>query len=201
MRERHQTGRVVNRVQNVFEPHRDAVVGVNDLDIRAQTALRLPDVFHRRKIQRAGHDLVSLALFEIETGSHAGKRNRSVGLNLDRAGHAAQNLREAIADARGHLPPTRGPGIFAGVMFPGFVVSEHRLARRSGNRTKAVAQQVYPGSEGWKFFATAIDLGFGFHVSVSGFRLRRTEGAQCNSQGQRPGVVCNERLSSAEGAE
>src|SRR6267142_4460714 len=111
---------------------------MNNLDIRAEAALRVPDVFHRRKIQRAGDDLVSVALFKIETRGHAGERDRSVRLNLHGTRLAADHMRNAIADARRHLPPARSPGVFTGVLFPGFVVSEHRLARRTRHWAQAV---------------------------------------------------------------
>src|SRR5712671_5374575 len=66
-------------------------------------------------------------------------------------------------------------------MFPSFVISEHRFARRAGHRAEAVTQQVNTRSQSWEFFAAAVDLRSGFHV-FSG----RTESAQYNSQGQRP---------------
>ena len=50
-------------------------------------------------------------------------------------------------------------------MLPRFYVRGHRLARASRHRAEAVTQQVYAGSEGWKFFAPAIEVSFRFQVS------------------------------------
>ena len=81
----------------------------------------------------------------------------------------AENIGDAIANLRGHFPPTPGPGIFAGVLFPRFIVSKHRFPRPARHRAKAVTQQMNAGSERGEFFAAAVDGSFKFHVS--GFRL------------------------------
>ena len=54
------------------------------------------------------------------------------------------------------------------MLFPGIVIREHRLTSGARRRTETVAQQVNAGSEGGKFLATAIDLGFRFHKFAKG---------------------------------
>ena len=140
MRKRHQTGRVVDGFQNVFQPYGDSIIGADRFDCGARARLRVPDVLHRRKIKCRGNDLVPLIAREIKTGSDARKGDGSVRLNLDRAGVTTEKARDAIANLRRHFPPARRPGILAGVMFPGVIISEHRFARRARHGTETVTQ-------------------------------------------------------------
>jgi hypothetical protein len=66
MRNCHQGGLLINRVKDPFRWNHDAVIGRNHLDAGAHRRLRVQDVLHRREIQRAGDDLVSLTRGKVE---------------------------------------------------------------------------------------------------------------------------------------
>ena len=82
VRQRNQTRGVIDRLQNIFQPDGDAIIGMHGFDRRADSRLRVPDVLHRGKIERAGNDFVPFITIEIKTRSHARKGNRGIRLNL-----------------------------------------------------------------------------------------------------------------------
>src|SRR5262249_24912317 len=91
------------------------------------------------------------------------KRDRRVRLNLYRAGISAENPGDVIADLGRHLPPARGPCVFTGVLLPGVVIGQHRIARNARHWPETVTQKVNPRNQRRELFAAAIDLSFEFH--------------------------------------
>jgi hypothetical protein len=78
VRKRDETGFIVDRVEESLEWDRNVVRGGNDFDARANLSLRIPEIFHRREVERSGDDLVS-AFIEIETGSDGGEGESAFG--------------------------------------------------------------------------------------------------------------------------
>ena len=115
MRKRHQTGRVVDGFQNVFQPYGDSIIGADRFDSGARARLRVPDVLHRRKIKCRGNDLVPLIAREIKTGSDARKGDGRVRLNLDGAGVTAEKFRPHVILLDMHLRDIDGKEVAAQV--------------------------------------------------------------------------------------
>ena len=68
VRQRHERRSVVNRIDDFVGRDRDIIVRVHHLDRGADFLLRVPDILHRREIQRGCDDLVALVRLKIETG-------------------------------------------------------------------------------------------------------------------------------------
>src|SRR5262252_3270261 len=91
VRHRYQRGVVIYRVHNLIGSDRYPIIRVHNLDLCANLLLCGPDVLHGGKVERGGDNLVLFTALKIKAGSNSRKRDRSIGLNLDRTSLAAQD--------------------------------------------------------------------------------------------------------------